>query len=250
MNVCIVVPHYDHLDQFRQFLPRLSSTRLPLIVVDDASPGNICDELEALLDSTSVDAILVRHDENQGKGVAVGTGLRAALAAGYTHALQVDADGQHNVENIAAFVAAAERDPDAVICGAPVYDSSRSGLRYYARFITLFFVWLETLSTEIRDAMCGFRLYPIEKTVAILDSARLGRRMTFDPELLVRSLWAGLRLHYLPVRVAYPEDGRSHFHYFRDNVEISWMHTRLIVGMIVRLPLLLQRKLLGGARRA
>ena len=107
MNVCIVVPHYDHLEQFRQFLPRLVSSQLPLIVVDDASPGGVCDELESLLENAAVDTVLVRHDENQGKGGAVATGLRTALTAGYTHALQVDADGQHDVEKIPAFLEAA-----------------------------------------------------------------------------------------------------------------------------------------------
>lgn len=250
MNVCIVVPHYDHLDQFRQFLPRLTSSQLPLVVVDDASPGSVCEELEVLLSGATVEATLVRHTQNQGKGGAVATGLRTALAAGYTHALQVDADGQHDVESIPAFLEAAERYPDALICGEPVFDETQSSLRYYARYITLFLAWLETLSTQIRDALCGFRLYPLERIVAVLDSARLGHRMAFDPELLVRASWAGLRLDYIPVRVAYPEGGRSHFHYLRDNVEISWMHMRLIVGMLMRLPLLLGRKLSRKGRRA
>jgi hypothetical protein len=105
------------------------------------------------------------------------------------------------------------------------------------------FCWIETLGTEIRDAMCGFRLYPLAPVVSILDRARIGGRMAFDPELLVRSVWAGLRLAYIPVRVVYPEGGRSHFHYLRDNIGISWMHTRLLVGMLLRLPLLLARKL-------
>ena len=250
MNVCIVVPHYDHLEQFRRFLPRLASSQLPLIVVDDASPGSVCDELEELLDSATVDTTLVRHERNQGKGGTVATGLRTAFAAGYTHALQVDADGQHDVAQVPAFIEAAEQQPDALICGEPVFDSSQSSLRYYARYVTLFLVWIETLSTQIRDALCGFRLYPLAKVVAVLDGARLGRRMAFDPELLVRSVWAGIQLRYIPVRVVYPEGGRSHFHYFGDNVEISWMHTRLIVGMLIRLPMLLGRKLSGGARRA
>lgn len=250
MNVCIVVPHYDHLDEFRQFLPRLTASQLPLIVVDDASPGTVCDELETLLDGAAVDATLVRHDRNQGKGGAVATGLRTAFAAGYTHALQVDADGQHDVERIPAFIEAAGQRPDALICGEPIFDDSQSSLRYYARYITLFLAWLETLSTQIRDALCGFRVYPLEKIVAVLDSARLGSRMAFDPELLVRAIWAGLRLHYIPVRVAYPEGGRSHFHYFGDNVEISWMHTRLIFGMLLRLPLLLGRKFSGRGGRS
>ena len=246
MKVCIVVPHYDHFDQFAQYLPRLAESGLPLIVVDDASPAEAVAALANLLETYEFEATLVRHEQNQGKGGSVTTGLRAALAAGYTHAVQVDADGQHDARGIESLVAEALGQPDSIICGEPVFDSSKSTLRYYARYITLSFTWLETLSTEIRDALCGFRLYPLTRTVAILDRARLGRRMAFDPELLVRAAWAGIPLHYVPVHVVYPEGGRSHFHYVRDNVEISWMHIRLLLGMVLRLPILLGRKFAGG----
>ena len=241
MNTCIVVPHYDHLDQFRRFLPDLSTVGLPLIVVDDASPAQAADALEDLLASTAADTTLVRHGENRGKGGAVMTGLRAAHDAGYSHALQIDADGQHDCSDIAMFLDAAARRPESIVCGQPVFDENISKLRYYARYITLSFSYVETLSTEIRDALCGFRLYPLTAIVAIIDGSRLGERMAFDPELLVRASWAGIPLHYIPVTVAYPEDGKSHFHYWRDNLEISWMHTRLLAGMLLRSPRLLKR---------
>lgn len=249
MKACIVVPHYDHFEQFRRYLPELSAPGLPLVVVDDASPQSSLDALAELLAKSACDAVLVRHDVNQGKGGAVTTGLRTALDKGFTHALQIDADGQHDCGDIPEFLRAAREWPHSVICGEPVFDKSVSKLRYYARYITLSFCWLETMSTQIRDAMCGFRLYPLASITAVLDRAHLGQRMAFDPELLVRSVWAGIPLYYVPVRVTYPEDGRSHFRYFRDNVEISWMHTRLLVGLILRLPILLGRKLAGGGAR-
>ena len=250
MKVCIVVPHYDHVEQFERYLPKLAASGLPLIVVDDASPPVAAAALADLLGAGDLEATLIRHEQNQGKGGTVMTGLREALAAGYTHALQVDADGQHDANDIEGLVDAATNHPNSIICGAPVFDGSQSTLRYYARYLTLFLTWFETLSTEIRDAMCGFRLYPLARTVAILDRARLGRRMAFDPELLVRAVWAGVPLRYVPVHVAYPEGGRSHFHYFSDNVEISWMHTRLLIGMLLRVPMLLGRKLFGGRTKS
>ena len=249
MKACIVVPHYDHLEQFRRYLPRLAAAGLPLVVVDDASPPGVVENLAALLGSVGVETSLVRHAENRGKGGAVTTGLRTALGKGYTHALQVDADGQHDCERIPAFLEAVGGRSDTIVCGEPVFDESQSKLRHYARYITLVFTWIETLGTEIRDAMCGFRLYPLAPIVAILDRTRIGGRMAFDPELLVRAVWAGLRLSYIPVRVVYPEGGRSHFHYLRDNLGISWMHARLLVGMMLRLPWLLAR-MVGGARQA
>jgi glycosyltransferase involved in cell wall biosynthesis len=243
VNTCIVVPHYDHLEQFRRFLPGLAVVGLPIIVVDDASSDSTVEALDALFDELSAETTLVRHSINRGKGGAVMTGLRAARDAGFTHALQIDADGQHDCADIDSFLNASTVRPHSVICGESVFDESISSLRYYGRFITLSFAYVETLSREIHDALCGFRLYPLESVTAIIDKSRLGQRMAFDPELLVRAVWAGISLQYIPVKVAYPDDGKSHFHYWRDNVEISWMHTRLLVGMVLRLPLLLMRKI-------
>jgi glycosyltransferase involved in cell wall biosynthesis len=243
MRVCAVIPHYDHVEEFGGMLGKLAAQGLPLVVVDDASPAAAFEQLENLLAEKAPETVLVRHTENQGKGGAVTTGLQAAAEAGYSHALQIDADGQHDVADIPRFTALATEHPEALICGEPVFDESISGLRYYARYITLSLSWLECLSTEIRDALCGFRLYPLAQVVPIIERSRPGRRMAFDPEVLVRCVWGGIRLNYLPVTVRYPEGGRSHFHYFRDNVEISWMHLRLVAGMLLRLPMLLHRKL-------
>ncbi len=242
MNVCIVVPHYDHLEQFRRFLPGLAAVELPLVVVDDGSPRETVDALVELLGEVATGVALVRHSSNRGKGGAVMTGLRTARDAGYSHALQIDADGQHDSNNIGTFLRVAGEYPNSVICGEPVFDESISSLRYYGRYITLLFNYLETLSLDIRDGLCGFRLYPLATITPIIDNNRLCERMAFDPEILVRAVWAGIDLHYVPVKVSYPADGRSHFRYLRDNVEISWMHTRLIVGMLLRLPMLLKRK--------
>jgi len=170
------------------------------------------------------------------------TGLKAAHDEAYTHALQIDADGQHAVEDIPGFLALAAEHPGSMICGEPVFGEDMPRLRFYARYLTLFLSWLESLSLEIRDAMCGFRLYPVDKLVRIIGRARLGKRMAFDPEILVRAVWSGIPLRYTPVHVRYPEGGRSHFRLLRDNLEISWMHTRMIAGMLLRSPVLVWRK--------
>ena len=243
MLTCIVVPHFDHVEQFGALLPELTAQGLPLVVVDDASPVDAYESLQQLLDHHASGSVLVRHEKNLGKGGAVMTGLRTALDTGYTHALQIDADGQHDAADVARFLATARKHPGKIICGQPVFDSSISSLRYYARYITLSLSWIESLSTDIRDALCGFRLYPLEPVVALLDKSTLGTRMAFDPEILVRAIWSGIGLHFISVNVRYPEGGRSHFLYFRDNAEISWMHTRLLLGMLLRLPVLLARKL-------
>ncbi len=242
MLSCIVVPHFDHLSQFRRILPALAATGYPLLVVDDASPLDTVEALAELLDKAECETTLLRHSENAGKGGAVMTGLRAAHQRGYTHALQIDADGQHDTVDIPVFFSEATRHPDSMICGEPVFDEGISKLRYYGRFLTLSLSWLESVSTTIRDALCGMRLYPLDRVVELIDKSSPGRRMAFDPEILVRAVWEGIELRFVKINVCYPKDGRSHFHYFGDNVEISWMHTRLLAGMLIRLPRLLARK--------
>ena len=133
--------------------------------------------------------------------------------------------------------------PDAVISGCPVYDQSVPKGRLYGRYLTHVWVWINTLSLQIRDSMCGFRVYPLAATLALLNRAQIGRRMDFDVEILVRLHWQGVPIRNRPTRVIYPEDGVSHFQLWRDNARISKMHARLFFGMLLRMPQLLWRKL-------
>jgi glycosyltransferase involved in cell wall biosynthesis len=237
-----VIPHYDHVVEFSAVLPQIANLDLPIIIVDDGSPQAEYDKLSTLVSGAAPEAVLLRHKLNQGKGGSVMSGLLAASAAGYTHALQVDADGQHDLQSLPLLLEQTRTFPDRLICGLPQFSNDIPAMRYYARYLTLYLCWLETLGTEIRDALCGFRSYPLESVLRLIRHSRVGRRMAFDPEILVRARWAGIRLEYIPVQVNYPAGGRSHFHYLRDNLEISWMHTRLLCGMLLRLPRLLLQK--------
>lgn len=228
---CLVVPCYNHGRLAARTLARLAPLGLPIFLVDD---GSLPEEAEVLRDiarGSGGQVRLSRLDVNQGKGGAVMAGLRAAVAGGFTHALQVDADGQHDLDRIPEFLAAGRRSPDAIICGQPIYDDSIPRLRKVARYLTHFWVWIETLSLDIRDSMCGFRLYPLAATLAVLDEARLPRRMSFDIEVLVRLHWRAVPFVWIPLAVTYPEDGRSHFRPLVDNLQISLTHTRLALAM-------------------
>jgi len=201
--------------------------------------------------SASPDITLLRHERNRGKGAAVCTGLRAAKDRGYTHAVQIDADGQHRVEDVRRFLAEARAFPEAVICGRPIFDADIPRSRYYGRYLTHGLVWFETLSFELIDTMCGFRVYPLDSTLALLERNRVGSHMDFDTEVLVRLYWRGVATRWIATPVRYPLDGVSHYRMLADNVLMTGLHVRLVLGMLVRLPMLLWRKWAhGGARRA
>ncbi|MGB1280383.1 MAG: glycosyltransferase family 2 protein, partial [Vibrio cyclitrophicus] len=172
---------------------------------------------------------------------AVKAGIKRAQDLGFSHAIQIDADGQHDLEALPALIQASQDKPQRLISGQPVYDESVPKARLYGRYATHIWVWIETLSLSIKDSMCGFRAYPINQTRAVLSKYDVGSRMDFDIEILVRLYWEGCDIDFIETRVIYPENGVSHFDALWDNVKISWMHTRLFFGMLPRAPKLITR---------
>ncbi len=244
LRVAIVIPIYNHKAEIGATLERLMPHALPIFVVDDGSDEATQAVLAELAARWSPQVSLLRLPVNGGKGAAVMAGLSAARKAGFTHALQIDADGQHDAADVPRFLDAARAAPNAVVLGRPVYDETVPKARLYGRYLTHVWVWIETLSFAIPDAMCGFRLYPLAAACALIDAVALPTRMDFDIEILVRLSWRATRFVTIPTRVTYAPGGLSHFDVVRDNVRISKSHTRLVAGMLARLPLLLARKVL------
>ncbi|MDR6965344.1 glycosyltransferase family 2 protein [Shewanella putrefaciens] len=241
IKLALVIPNYNHSAAIAQTLAELARFNLPCYLIDDGSN----DETRYLLQSLAQTypwVTLLLHPYNRGKGAAVITGLRRAYRDGFSHALQVDADGQHNLADIPAIVARAQAKPDALISGKPEYDESVPKGRLYGRYITHFWVWVETLSFDIQDSMCGFRVYPLAATERLLRQQSLTERMDFDIEILVKLYWQGVEILFQPTKVIYPEGGVSHFQAVADNVRITKLHTKLFFGMLKRLPWLLKRK--------
>ena len=228
VRACLIVPVYNHGDQLATMVERVTAYPLPCVLINDGSNATTVAQLEAIR-AQHPDVAILHHARNMGKGAACMTGLRHAWTHGFTHAVQIDADGQHDLDDLPTFLAAATAEPQALIMGTPRFDASVPAIRYYGRYVTHALVWLECLSTALRDTLCGYRVYPLEATIALLDRTSPGRRMDFDPEIAVRLYWAGVRPVYNPA-------SPSHFRMVRDNLRLSWMHTRLLCGMLGRLP--------------
>jgi glycosyltransferase involved in cell wall biosynthesis len=244
MKTVAVVPVFDHGEAVGTVVARLRAFGLPVILVDDGSHAPCAATLDALVAAAAGQEpplVLLRHPENRGKGAAVLTGFAHAGVLGADHVLQVDADGQHDLDALPAFLDAAARQPGAVINGCSRYDNSVPKNRLYARCITHAWVWINTLSLRIVDSMCGFRLYPLAAVLALLPALRRADRMNFDTEILVRLDWNDVPIVNLPVKVCYPMDGLSHYRLWRDNLRVSAMHARLLFGMLLRLPRLITR---------
>ncbi len=217
----------------------------PVWVVVDGSTDGTAEQLQALAASDDELTVIVLP-ENRGKGAAVLEGITQAAALGYTHALTMDSDGQHPAALIPAFMAASQAEPAKMVLGKPVFGPEAPALRVNGRKVSNGWADLETLWMGIGDSLYGFRVYPIAPLIKIMRGNRFMRRFDFDPEAVVRLCWAGVRPINIDAPVRYltaAEGGVSHFKYLRDNTLLTWMHTRLFLGFLLRLPLLLLRYL-------
>jgi glycosyltransferase involved in cell wall biosynthesis len=235
----IIIPVYNHGRAVGQVVEKISSLGLPIIIVDDGSDNETKFFLEKLYASYPVVPVTLK--KNSGKGRAFYAGIQKAAEMGLTHALQIDADGQHDTDRARFFMEESAAHPQAVICSSPEYDESAPMSRVKGRKIANNWAKIVTLSSEIQESMLGFRVYPIEPALEIFSHSYVDSRMGFDIEMLVRLYWKNIPIIFHPVRVMYPADGISHFRVFHDNVRISWTFTRLCCGMILRFPVLLTR---------
>ncbi|MCL4165722.1 UNVERIFIED_CONTAM: hypothetical protein GTU68_065737, partial [Idotea baltica] len=209
---------------------------LTCILVDDGSPEKIKARLRSRVSHLSkkdkAECHLLEHEENQGKGAAVFTGARVARSFGFTHFVQIDADGQHAIDDVAVFIKESQSYPWDIISGAPQFDETAPKARLYGRKVTDFWVSLETLSLSIRDSLCGFRVYPLSVFHDVYERSSVGSRMDFDTDFLVKSIWLNYQFRFLPTKVSYQENNDSNFHYLHDNVRLVWLHIRLMCGML------------------
>lgn len=216
----------------------------PVWVVVDGSTDGTAEGLKKLAqDDPGVRVIVL--PKNAGKGNAVLQGISLAAAEGYTHALTMDSDGQHPPQSIPEFMERSRAEPRAVVLGVPVFDASAPALRVEGRKVSNWWANVETVGLGIEDSLYGFRVYPIADLIAVMRRQPWMRRFDFDPEAAVRLVWRGLKPVNIraPVKYLKPEEGGvSHFNYYRDNALLTWMHARLFLEFLLRLPFLLRRK--------
>jgi glycosyltransferase involved in cell wall biosynthesis len=243
----VLIPSYNPGDKVYETVREARRVWSPVWVVVDGSTDGTLEGLRKLAQEDE-DLRVIVQPRNMGKGNAVLRGITLAAEQGYTHALTMDSDGQHPAECIGQFMQASQQDPGAVVLGVPVFDASAPALRVKGRKISNWWANVETAGAGLGDSLYGFRVYPIADLMAIMSRHRWMRRFDFDPEAAVRLIWRGVRPVNIPAPVKYlkPEEGGvSHFNYYRDNVLLTWMHARLLLGFLLRVPMLLMRKRRG-----
>jgi glycosyltransferase involved in cell wall biosynthesis len=243
----VLIPSYNPGPRVRETVTAARAQWAPVWIVVDGSNDGSTELLQAMAAEDSHLKVIVLP-ENRGKGSAVLEGMSQAAAQGYTHVLTMDSDGQHPAHLIPEFMRASLANPAAMVLGKPVFDAAAPRLRVNGRKVSNWWANLETLWSGIGDSLYGFRIYPVAPLLRVMRAGRWMRRFDFDPEAVVRLAWAGVPPVNLPAPVRYfdaAEGGVSHFNYLRDNVLLTWMHTRLFFGFLLRLPLLVSRRLIG-----
>lgn len=242
----VLIPSYNPGNKVFETVRAAREQWSPVWVVVDGSTDGTPATLQEMARNDPGLRVIVR-ERNGGKGAAVLDGLTEAASQGFTHVLTMDSDGQHPADRIGAFMAASLAAPAAMVLGDPVFDASAPSIRVKGRRISNWWANVETLWAGIHDSLFGFRVYPVGPLLRLMRSSRWMRRFDFDVEAVVRLSWAGVPARNLPAAVRYftpAEGGVSHFNYWRDNVLLSSMHSRLFFGFLIRLPYLLARRLL------
>ena len=241
MKYGFVIPVYNHGAALESVVKSLLQYDLPIIVVDDGNDEKnkaFINDIAARYPSVT----LVVRQKNGGKGAALKDGVVKAYEMGLTHILQIDSDGQHDASRVPYFIEKSKEHPDAVICGCPEYDASAPKHRVYGRKIANAWIHFVTLSKDIVDGMIGFRVYPVDSYMKLINSKiYIDSRMGYDIEILVRLYWRNVS-----VKVFYPADGISNFRNVRDNLRIAGVYSRLCLGMFFRLPVLITHKIKKG----
>jgi len=243
----VLIPSYNTGTQVYTTVAAARARWSPVWVVVDGSDDGTGEGLQRLARGDGGLRVWVLP-RNRGKGAAVLHGLELAAAAGFSHVLTMDADGQHPAALIPDFMQASMHRPEAMILGRPLFDASAPLLRVRGRRVSNWWTNLETLGAGIADSLFGFRVYPVAALVAVMRRQPWMRRFDFDTEAVVRLAWRGVKPVNLDAPVKYltaDEGGVSHFRYGRDNALLSWMHARLMVEFVLRLPVLLWRRLAG-----
>lgn len=245
----VLIPSYNTGDKLFETVAQARAQWSPVWVVIDGSTDGTAQRMQSLAREDDGLRVMVLP-RNQGKGAAVLHGLEAAQTQGFSHALAMDADGQHPASLIPSFMQASINRADCMVLGRPIFDASAPLLRVRGRRVSNGWTQIETLGAGVADSLYGFRVYPVAALVKVMRGQPWMRRFDFDTEAVVRLVWRGIKPVNLDAPVKYlsaSEGGVSHFKYGRDNLLLTWMHLRLMVEFLVRLPWLMVLRL---ARRA
>lgn len=222
----VVIPTYNHYKELSSMINKLNGYGIDILVIDDGSDVCVNKILTNITNDNSCNLITLK--KNKGKGGAVKAGFRYAYNKGYSHCVQIDADGQHDLNDLPVVLSLAKNNPDKLILGNPVFDlKTTPKCRLLGRKLSNFWIAVETMSQDAKDGLCGYRCYPLKETIELITNVNIGNRMDFDPEILIRLRWQGVQVTNFDTKVNYVDKEPSNFNMVRDNFRLSFLFMKL-----------------------
>ncbi len=242
-EICGLIPFYNNAKTVDATAEKTLKYLRHCILVDDGSTDG---GAETLRDRPG--QVLLKHTANQGKGAAVMTGAKYALQHGFKYVLQIDADAQHNPDDIPEFLSTLRENPGTVIIGYREFDHTTPKSSRFGRWFGTLWFRIETLGVPIKDTQCGFRIYPapIFNTLDIRCS-----RMDFDVEILILAAQHGIKIIEIPIQVRYftGDDRVTHFRPLQDNWLMAKLHFKKTWALCIHWPALLENRRQYQSRR-
>lgn len=239
---CFLIPVYNHGRLLKKYIGNILRYNIKIVIIDDGSDKETKKYLEDIQAENKDIVSLITTEKNMGKGHAFKKGIEYCYLKKIEYAFQIDADGQHDSKEIESFLNESMKNTNCLIASYPVYDNSVVAIRKYGRKITNFLAAIETLSLDIKDALLGFRIYPVKQTYEVIKNFKIAEKMAFDLDIIVRLHRAGTKMIFLPVGVVYPKDGVSHFNLFYDNIHIAKKHINLMLDLVFDFYKILKKK--------
>lgn len=238
LNCCVVIPTYNNQNTLQKVIDDVSCFSENVMVVNDGSTDKTCEIL-----AQNKDIHVVSYAKNKGKGYAIKRAFKEAVKLGYRYIITIDADGQHFAKDLPVFLDKIEEQPNSILIGSRglEHKNMAAGSTFANKFSN-FWLYVET-GHQLPDTQSGYRLYPLEK---MKHFHFFTTRYEFEVEVLVRSLWRGIKIIPVPVSVFYSpiEERVSHFRPFRDFSRISILNTILVpLAIIYGLPSIFIRRL-------
>ena len=232
----VIAPSYNNARTLADVLTRIAALDLPIILVNDGCTDATNHVFAAWeRQNPMVDARMIRHRHNRGKAAALRTGFAAAMDEGYSHAITIDTDGQHDPERIADLLEVSREEPLAYVLGVrDVRHADYPARSRLGRRLSNLLIRIES-GLKVSDSQCGLRIYPLDLIRTV--HCRAGR-FGYESEMITRAAWAGCPIREVPVNTRYLPPGQrvSHFNPWLDTSLGIVMHLRLVLREMSPLP--------------
>jgi len=222
-KIAVLIPAYNEQKTIKHIVNRCLSYTSHVMVIDDGSS----DATLSIVKNTNAEVF--SNTMNMGKGATLLKGFQLAIERGYDGVIALDADGQHNPDDLPRFLSVVQQTPTGLIIGARrINVKNAPRVRLLANKMADFFISLAARK-RLFDTQSGYRYYPGQFLQKYLANPLKSNRFAFEAEILISAVSEKLPIHYVDIQSCYPTNARaSHYRSGKDTWQIAKAITKLI----------------------